>query len=176
MAEWTLQMIKLRYTDYHFRKFLGDKGQVTFMRLRGDMISDGMEVIIKASGTDKVKSKNQAMDMAKLQMIDPLSFFEDLGVSDPKGRVEKLMLFQTNPAEYMVRFAMNPGENPAAQMGTMLNGVPPQAPVQPGQPPVAPQQPQQPQLSNQGVNPTPQNTGVVNTQPSVIPAGSPNLL
>lgn len=165
MAQWTLQMIKLRYTDYHFRKFLGDKGKVTFMRLRGDMISDGMEVMIKASGTDKVKSKNQAMDMAKLQMIDPLSFFEDLGVSDPKGRVEKLMLFQTNPAEYLVRFAMNPNENPAQQMGGMLNGVPPQG--QPALQPVVAPQPQQP---------TPGNTGKAPVEPSPVPSGSQSLL
>jgi hypothetical protein len=107
MARWTLQMIKLRYTEEHMRKLLGQKGEVAFKALKSDMIDDGMEVKIKASGTDKQKRKNMAMEMAKLKMIDPLSFYEDLDLNDPEGRTEKMLLSQTDPATYMMKFVMN---------------------------------------------------------------------
>lgn len=168
MADWSLQMIKLRYTDYHFKKILGAKGVAAFIKLKGDMIDDGMEVIMKASGTDKQRIKNQAMDMAKLQMTDPLSFYRDLGVDDPEGRAEKLLTLQTNPSQYLAQFVMNMGNN-LQDLGNTLNGQPPQmppqasAPMPPGAPPVPPQGPSPldtgaaPVEPPQGVTASPQN-------------------
>ena len=165
MAQWSLQLIKLRYTEAHFKKYLGRSGSMTFMKIRGDMIEDGMEVMIKASGTDKLKTKNMAMDMAKMQLTDPLTFFEDLGVSDPEGRTEKLLTLQTNPQEYLARFVMKMGNNPQ-QMGQALNGMPP-APQ--GQPP-APAPMEQPQL------PSPQDTSQMPAEPPAMPQASGAML
>lgn len=166
MGDWSLQFIKLRYSDYHFVKVLGAGGKLSFTKLRGDMVSDGMEVKIKASGTDKVKAKNQANDMAKLQMTDPLNYFKDIGVSEPEKRVQDLMLFMTNPQMYLTK-AMGAGDN-AAQVGETLNGTPPPSatPDMLGTPP---------QLSNQGVAPSPTNTGNLNPEVPAI-QGSPSGL
>lgn len=104
MANAILQLIKLRYTEDHYVKVLGDDGKVAFKKINRDMIQDGMEVTITASGTDKLKAEQRAMDMAKLKLIDPLTFYKDMGMSDPKGRAEKLLLFTLSPELYMQQF------------------------------------------------------------------------
>lgn len=106
MAEWQMQFIKLRYTEDHMRQIMGAKGAVTLVKLRRDTLDDGMEVTIKASSTDKLKAQRNAMEMAKIQFIDPLTFYEDMDMSDPKGRVERLMLFTTDPAGYIAKYVM----------------------------------------------------------------------
>ncbi len=114
MAGWALQFIKLRYTQEHMRKILGSKGEVTFLRLKQDMIEDGMEVVIKASSTDKLKAQKNAMDMANAKLIDPLTFYQDMGLSDPEGRTAKLMMFNTDPMGYIAKYCM--GLNNTQQM------------------------------------------------------------
>jgi hypothetical protein len=167
MAEWQLQFIKLRYTDEHMRQLLGDKGAFTFVKLRRDMISDGMEVIIKSSSTDKLRAQKNAMEMAKLgpPFIDPLTFFEDMEMSDPKGRAEKGIMFINDPAGYFAKYIMEL-PNSKAMIGA-LNGQAGAA-IQPGggQPPVpsAPPGPMTPQ------NPTSTDTTATPFSP---PAGPP---
>jgi hypothetical protein len=171
MAQWSLQFIKLRYTKDHFRKLLGDKGLVTFVRINRDMISDGMEVMIKASGTDKLKAQNNAKTMAELKLIDPLTFYEDMGLSDPKGRTERLMTFTVDPATYMTKYVMDMATTEAQVDGLLgpgaaqaLGGQPP-APA-PAPAPAAPVPPQQP---------TPDNTANVPITPPLVPQGSPRV-
>lgn len=176
MAQWSLHMIKLRYTDEHFRKLLGAKGSVTFIKLKNDMIEDGMEVLIKASGTDKLKTQKQAMEMAKMQLIDPLTLFEDLGMSDPVGRTEKLMNFTTNPALYMAQYVKKLGSNTTELADTLLSQN-----MQPDTNPagVAPTQEPVPQVQSAQPTPqvpTPQDTTQVPTEPQAVPQGSTRLL
>lgn len=109
MANGILQLIKLRYTEDHLVKVLGDDGKVAFKKINQDMIEDGMEVSIIASGTDKLKGEQRAMDMAKLKMIDPHTFYKDMGMSDPSGRTKKLMLFTLSPELYMQEVMGNSG-------------------------------------------------------------------
>lgn len=124
-ANWILQFIKLRYTQDHFVRILGQDGKVAFEKVNRDMIDDGQEVIISASGTDKLKAQQRAMDMAKLGVIDPFNFFKDLGASDPFGRTSSLMEFKLNPNAYALKYQQ--GNVTVPQMTGMLG----QAPVQP---------------------------------------------
>ena len=96
------------------------------------------------------------MDMAKLQMIDPLTFYKDLGVSDPQGRVQKLLMFQSDPQGYFTKYGM--GLENTQQMADALGAAPVDgvAPVNPALP--------------QGVgpvtgNPQPGDTSQVNINP-----------
>lgn len=104
IAEALLHMMKLRYTEEHFRVLIGEEGTSTFLRLTNDMIEDGMEVEIFASGTDKLKAEREAKEDAQLNLIDPLTYFKDTGKSDPKGRAEKLFIFETQPELYFKKF------------------------------------------------------------------------
>lgn len=109
ISQWQMQFIKLRYTAEHMRQILGDKGAATFIKLKRDMISDGMEVTIKASSTDKLKAQKNAMEMANLgaPYSDPLTFFEDMDMSDPKGRAEKGFMVANDPAGYFTKYILD---------------------------------------------------------------------
>ena len=144
----------------------GSKGATTLLRLRRDTPSDGMEVTTKASTTDKLKAQKNALDMANAKLIDPLTFYEDMEMSDPEGRAEKLMLFTLMPEAYMTKYIMKLDNT--QQMAGALTGqqpMPQLGPTQPGQP--SPQGPQGPQ------GPTPTNTQAVPAQPPMGVQASP---
>lgn len=162
MSQWSLQFIKLRYTEDHFRKLLGNKGSVTFLKLHRDMIDDGMEVLIKASGTDKIKAQRNAMDMAKAGLIDPLTFFEDMDLPDPEGRTERLLTFQNDPATYIAKFVKKMENTPAMVDQLLGQGASQQLQQTP---PVAPP-----------MAPTATDTSAVPVTPPAIPEGSPRGL
>lgn len=165
MADNIMQFIKLRYTDEHMRKLLGTKGSITFIKLTSNMIEEGMEVNIKASGTDKIQAQNNAMNMAKMGMIDPLSFFEDMDLSDPEGRAEKLLMFKSDPNGYIMNYLQHQSIEDMAQ--TVINAETPPA----GAPP--PEAPAQSPVAGPA-GPTPTNTAAVATQPTLGVASSPS--
>ena len=47
-----------------------------------------------------------AQNMVNLNMIDPLTYFQDMGLSDPEGRAERLFLKETNPEMYYQRYIL----------------------------------------------------------------------
>lgn len=120
MARAILQMIKLRYTEDHFVRLIGQEGKTVFQRLHRDMIEDGMEVTITASGVDKLQAQNRAMDMAKMQLIDPLTFYEDVGAKNAPERTKRLMTFLTSPEQYMAEYVM--GLDSTQKQADALNG------------------------------------------------------
>ncbi len=120
MARAALQLIKLRYNEEHFVRVLGDDGKTAFQKIHRDMIEDGMEITITASGTDKLKAERRAMDMAKMKLIDPHTFYKDIGASDPMGRTMKLMLFLQSPEQYTAKYGM--GLEDSQAQGNALNG------------------------------------------------------
>jgi hypothetical protein len=159
MADWVMQMIKLRYTKDHMVRLLGMKGAYTFVKINSNMIQEGMDVKIKASGTDKQRRQNNAMDMAKLKMVDPLHFYQDMDMNDPEGRTEALMMLQSDPQGYMLKYVMK--TTPLQGALNILN-------TPPGQP-----------LGNQGPQAPPpgaQQTGPLGPPPGIpqpTPMGPP---
>jgi len=175
MADWSLHLIKLRYTREHFEKLSGLRGQTTFVKLHRDMIQDGMEVQIKASGTDKMKIQKSAMEMAQLKMIDPLNFYRDMGMTNPEGRTEDLLMSMTDPASYLAK-VKGLGNNSEELVNTLMGqgNTTPQignSPMQSTsvQPALTGQQPSP-------VTPTPQDTAQTPIEPQAIPQGSPRML
>lgn len=185
MAGWSLQMIKLRYTSDHFKQVLGKAGEVVKIKLDRNKVDDGMVIIMKASGTDKLKASNNAIEMAKLKLIDPLTFFEDMGLADPEGRTEKLTMFMTNPQMYQAKYILNlqTPEEIAAWLATQPAPVPnpmmapPPNPMM-GQPPMPGMPPApQPQMAPPPQAPMPGNTAEIAAAPPVgAPQGSPRVL
>lgn len=168
IAGWMLQMIKLRYTEKHYTRILGVKGKAAFLSIDSDSVEDGIKVSIKSSGSDKQRAQRNAMDMAKLSFIDPITFFQDMDVSDPEGRAEKMMTYATDPVTYLQKYILKqpimpppmPGMDPAmAQEGQV---VPPDQAQPPQAPAAAPQ------------NPTPTDTSAVPTEPPMGVAASPS--
>lgn len=104
MAGWAMHMIKTRYTQAHFKKILGAKGEWVFMQVHQDFVEDGQAVMIKASGTDKLRKQNNALNLAKMDKIDPLSLYEDMDLDDPEGRTAKMVSFKTDMPLYLSAF------------------------------------------------------------------------
>jgi hypothetical protein len=145
MVRADLQLTKLRRSEEDFTEVLGEDGKSTFYKFQRDMINDGMVVISTASGTDKLKAERRAIDLAKLKLIDPHTFYKDIGASDPMGRTMKLMMFLQSPAEYTAKYGL--GLQDSQAMGNKLNGENGQQAIldiqqlQQGQQPNVPQSP-----------------------------------
>jgi hypothetical protein len=165
ISEWSMQFVKLRYTQDHFRWLMGIAGDAVYFKLNRNMIMDGMVIKVKASGTDKLRAQNNAMDMAKMEMIDIHSFYTDMGLSDPDGRTRKLLVQKANPLAYlkMVAEGHDTAQEEAEEILATSAPLDPAAALNPtpsggAGAPTATQ------------NPTPTNTAAVATEP---PAGSP---
>lgn len=174
MAQWSMQFIKLRYTDEHMRKLLGKSGQFTFLKLKRDQIDDGMEVIIKSSGTDKLKAQQNAMDMAKLgpPYVNPMDFFKDMDISDPEGRTERGMTLMIDPNLYMAQYVM--GLKTVTDQANALNGQPPQGAQTPATSPGSVPPPGGLNAPTTApVGPSPVDTSAMPTNPTPTAMGAP---
>jgi hypothetical protein len=172
MADWAMQFIKLRYTEDHFRDILGVAGEAVYIKLNRNMVGDGMIVKIKASGTDKLRAQNNALEMAKMQMTDPYTFFVDMGLSDPEGRTEKLILAKMSPQAYLQKIikGINTSEALAKALMEQEQVPPPGTPQQPGVPPTMPGA-QPPMAGGQAGPAAPQAPTVTNT--AQVPTAPP---
>ena len=103
MAQWVMQFVKLFYTEEHLKEAKGTNGSSIYHKLHRDMVDDGMEVVIKSSSTDKLRAEKLAKEAAQLKMIDPLSYYEDVGLTDPKGRTQRLIDFMADPLSYAMK-------------------------------------------------------------------------
>ncbi|MDD5069048.1 MAG: hypothetical protein PHN89_05650, partial [Candidatus Pacebacteria bacterium] len=166
MAGWQMQFIKLRYTENHLKQLIGKGGHTTFIRLRRDMISDGMEVTIKSSSTDKLKAQNNALQMAKLgaPFVNPIDFYQDMGLNDPEGRAERGILFSVAPELYLQKYVLK--KDTEAMIGD-LNGAPTPTPT------ATPEA--QPSATPLPQNPQPGNTQNVPATPPVMPTATPQV-
>lgn len=165
-----LHMIKLRYTEEHFKQMAGiEEGKYLYLRLTNDSIDDGMEVIVKASTTDKLRAERNAKEMASLGYSEPYFFMKDMGIPNAEDRCEALYLYSSNPALWVEKVVKGkdiqqlanqvtqgqPGAQPGAQPGVSASAA------IPGQ-----------EMSK----PSPQNADVVATQPQGAPQGVPQGL
>ncbi len=133
MASWAMHMIKTRYTQEHFRKILGDKGEWVFMQVHQDFVEDGQAVMIKASGTDKLRKQNNALNLAKMGQIDPLSLYEDMDLDDPEGRTAKMVSFKTDMPLYLSAFVETAATS-TPELANKLMALTQQGMNQPGAP------------------------------------------
>ena len=120
MAQWAMQFIKLFYTEEHLKEAKGADGSLIYHKLHRDLMDDGMEVVIKSSSTDKLRAEKLAKEAAQLKMIDPLSYYEDVGLTDPKGRTQRLIDFMADPLSYAMKHIEGLGTT--GQQVDALNG------------------------------------------------------
>ena len=102
--KYLLQMMKVFYTDDHWFMINGHNGQFDNVVLRGDIIKDGNDVRVKSGSSlplDKESEKNLYMTLADKGLIDPLTLMEELGVQDPKDKLERLVMWQLDPASLL---------------------------------------------------------------------------
>ena len=126
MAGWAMQMIKRFYTKDKMITLEGKFGAIIFDRINQDLVEDGMDVEISASGVDKQKRKTEAFEMARLKMIDPYNFYKDIGINNPEGRTRDLLISTASPELYlkMIVEAYTPDELAAQIQGLAVQPSP----------------------------------------------------
>jgi len=98
---WSLQMVKVRYTESHLVKPLGGERAEEVIDLMQDDIEDGIEVHVipgQVIPDDRVYRAERAREDAKDGLIDPLTYLEAAGSYDnPKETVKRLLMYKANP-------------------------------------------------------------------------------
>ena len=98
--KFLLQMMKVYYTEEHWFMINGRNGQFDTVALRSDIIKDGQDVRVKAGSSlplDKVSEKQMYMDLASKGTIDPLTLMEQLGIPEPKDKLDRLIQWTVDP-------------------------------------------------------------------------------
>lgn len=106
-AQWTLQFIRLFYTKQHIVDVVGKDGEELHVAITQDYVEDGMLVQVSASAVDKLMRKRLAFETFKLGASDLLSFYEDLGVDNPKERARRAFLQKASPMLYFSTYLMD---------------------------------------------------------------------
>lgn len=110
-----LQMMRTYYTDDYWFQVKGGDGKYDFVMLNGDLIDSNVKIAVKAGSTlplDKEAIRANALDLAKMGKIDPMTLFEDLGMPNPDIRTERLVRSEIDMYTYMqsVETAMDNNE------------------------------------------------------------------
>lgn len=152
MAGWALQMMKMMYNENRYIKDMGKDGKLVAVELSGSDIPKGLEIQVRADSSDEQRKKAEAIELAKLKAIDPLTMNEMLDVPNPKESTDRLLSFLNGAADgyasYMEKVGLlDKGEGgqggevpPAAPGATPPEGgaIPPEG--MPNMPAAEPQQ------------------------------------
>lgn len=94
MAAWEMQFSRLFHDDDRPPLRITDReGDTEYVELNRQKIETDIQVVVKASSTDKQVRRADALQMLTAKAIDPYSLFEDLDVNNPKERMRRLMAF-----------------------------------------------------------------------------------
>lgn len=95
MTCWGIQFMRLFYDDDRDPVRLSDNdGAGDVVSLSRDTINTKIEVVVRASTTDKQTRRANALQLLQAKSIDPYTLFEDLDVPNPKERLKRLLAFQ----------------------------------------------------------------------------------
>ena len=122
------------------------------------------------------KTQKLANEMASMKMIDPLHYYRDMGLDNPEGRTEDLMMFMSDPASYMAKVKGLGGSTPEL-INTLMGGNAAMQSTSSGS--ITPTQAVTPALATQQQPlqvPSPENTGATPPTPIGPPQGSPRVL
>ena len=92
MAQWKMQFIRLFYTKSHFEDLMGKDGDSVYQEITQDLVSQGMSLIISASGVDKQKRMQMAVKNMEMGVGDVLTYYVDTQQSNPKERARRAFL------------------------------------------------------------------------------------
>lgn len=104
LANWSTQMIKMFYDEAHYVREMGEDGEMTYVDMSQDQVDDGINVNVRSSTTDKQTRRAQALELAGMEGIDPLTLAQDLELPNPKERTARLIAFQNGPQDGYARY------------------------------------------------------------------------
>ena len=92
-----VQYIKLYYTEDNFVPYVGSDGATELLRIKSADIKQGMKIQVRPGSTlplDKFVQRNEAMELANMGQIDPITLFEKLGWPKPVESAKRVFLFE----------------------------------------------------------------------------------
>lgn len=116
------QMMRVYYTDDYWFSVKGGDGKQDFIMLNGDSLDANVRITVETDSTlpiDKESIRATSIELSKNKLIDPLTLFEDLGLSNPELRAERLMKMQMQPFVYM-ESVMADEDNAEAELDIQL--------------------------------------------------------
>lgn len=184
LYNWEMQMMLIKYEKKHYQRILGEKNGGKLFDEVKEANKKGIKIMVKPGSTlptDKQSQRADAIELAKADKIDDITFFERMDFPKPREAAKRLFMQKKYP-EKLFPDLMKELEKDAqkkAEKGEGDGTVPPPAdalpipPVVPGSAPETPMfttstgTPQVPVDAGQasaGASAVPAQTGVVPTE------------
>lgn len=153
------QLYYVFYDEPHYASILGNGAAVSYVSLQ--MSDQPRRFVVSVSPNsmkpkDELTTQNQAIELAQGGFLDPLGLFEALDDADPQESALKLMVYKTNPQQYIQQFLSPQQQGQPQQNLPSGGGSPPQnaqLTSEPSAPPANPSLSQAP-LPNANTQPT----------------------
>lgn len=94
LYQWWMQLVALFYTEDHYIRIWGQQGVVDFQKINMNDVNDGINIVIRPGSTlptDKKTLRQDAIQLAQLGLLDPLTLYETLEFPDPQKAVNRLV-------------------------------------------------------------------------------------
>lgn len=101
MFNWFYQLAKVRYTEHHYSKDLGEQNAMTMISLIQDDFIQGQEVRVIAGKTlpeDREFKYEQAEKDLASGNLAPVDYFTVAGYDNPSEKAKNAVIYRMNPA------------------------------------------------------------------------------
>lgn len=98
-----VQFYHVYYTEEHEAKIMGQMRAVEYAKLSSSSFTKGLVVSVAPDSMtpkDEVSEANQAMELAKAELIDPKTLLTRINFPNPQGAAEQAVLWKLNPQGY----------------------------------------------------------------------------
>lgn len=128
------QFMYVFWDQPHWVSVIGPDNAETMMQFQASDIPPGAKIVIAVQDgsmvpQDELSLYNEAMAEWEGGVSDPLSYFEKTKDPNPLDRATKLMMYRTNPQQYMVEYLQMQPQMPAQPLptggGGSTSGAPP---------------------------------------------------
>lgn len=100
MFNWFYQLAKVRYTEHHYAKEMGEQNALQMISIIQDDFIQGAEVRIIAGKTlpeDREFRYQQAQEDVKAGLISPVEYLTIAGYNNPQETAKQAFLFKVDP-------------------------------------------------------------------------------
>lgn len=104
---WCLQLICVYYTEPHKATIVGESLTQESIQIDNQTITSELTVTVKDGSLvpkDPIVEANQAADLGREGLIDPLTFFQKLDFANPKESAERFILYKANLPAYVQKY------------------------------------------------------------------------
>jgi len=101
MFNWMYHLAKVKYTETHYAKEMGEDNALKVIELQRNDFEDGVEVKVISGKTlpeDRQFKMEQAQADVQKGIIAPIDYFKTAGYDNPSETAQNAVKFQLNPA------------------------------------------------------------------------------